>query len=185
MIEKPLIVNGTLLLAQPFMQDPYFEGAVVVVCDAEATFGFILNKPLHVMLGALLPDMKDCDFPIYYGGPVEANTLNFLHRHGDLITNSIPVMRGLWQGGSFDDVTFLISQGLIKKDDILFFIGYTGWSKDQLLEEVADKSWILAPGDLNYLFNNTNVEILWHEIMTNMGGHYEVLAKVPYTMTWN
>lgn len=179
------VKNGTLLLAQPFMEDPYFEGSVVVVCDAEATLGFILNKPLDITLGDLVPDLKGCDFQVYYGGPVEANTLNFVHRHGGLISNSEPVMRGLWMGGKFDDVLFLIKQGLIESHDILFFIGYTGWNPEQLAEEISEKSWILAPTDLNYMFNVDDPALLWHDIMQNMGGHFQVLSKMRYEMSWN
>jgi putative transcriptional regulator len=179
------VKNGTLLLAQPFMEDPYFEGAVVLVCDVDATLGFILNKPLDIKLGDLVPDLKGCEFPIYYGGPVEANTLNFVHRHGGLIAKSEAVMRGLWMGGNFDDVVFLISQGLIESHDILFFIGYTGWSPEQLTEEINERSWILASPDLNYMFNVDDPALLWHEIMHDMGGHYQVLAAMPFEMTWN
>jgi putative transcriptional regulator len=185
MAKEEIIKTGTMLLAQPFMDDPYFESSVVLVCDDESTLGFILNKQLDVRLGELVPDLMECTFPIYYGGPVEANTLNFLHRHGGLIAQSQPVMRGLWLGGSFEDVTFLINQGLIQEHDIMFFIGYTGWSEGQLKEELDEKSWIVTPGDLNYMFNVQRPGLLWQEIMHDKGGHFQVLAKMPYEMTWN
>jgi putative transcriptional regulator len=187
MQKDQLLKNGSLLLAQPFMEDPYFEGAVVLVCDKseEGTLGFILNKPLEIKMCDIMPGLKDCQFSINYGGPVEANTINFIHRHGGLITDSIPVMRGLWMGGSIDEVVFLINQGLIQENDISFFIGYTGWSNGQLHEEIATKSWIVTPSNLNYIFNVVEPAFLWHEILHNMGGHYQVLATMPYEISWN
>jgi putative transcriptional regulator len=179
------VKSGTVLLAQPFMEDPYFESAVVLLCDDEGSLGFILNKPLDLKLGDLIPEIAGCEFPVYYGGPVEGNTFNYIHRHGGLIGGSEKVMRGLWLGGDFDDVKFLINQGLIEQHDIMFFIGYTGWGANQLSEELTQKSWIPTPGDLNYMFQSEDPALLWHEIMTNKGGHYQVLANMPYEMTWN
>ncbi len=177
--------SGILLLAQPFMEDPYFENSVVLLCDDEGTLGFILNKPLDIKLGEIIPALAGCEFPIFYGGPVEGNTINFVHRHGGLISGSQSIMRGLWLGGDFEEVIFLINQGLIQESDIMFFIGYTGWSQGQLSEEIAEKSWIITPGDLNYMFQTKDPSMLWHEIMYNKGGHFQVLANMPYEMTWN
>lgn len=181
------IKTGMLLLAEPFMEDPYFGGAVILLCDEHenGTVGLILNKPLDLKIGDVVPDLAECAFPIGYGGPVEPNVLHFIHRQGGLIADSIPISRGLWMGGDFDEVVFLINQGLITQSDIRFFIGYSGWSVGQLGEELELKSWIASEGDLNFVFDAFEPAFLWHEIMNLKGGHYSVLATMPYDMTWN
>ena len=42
--------KGNLLIAEPFMQDPYFKRSVVLLCEHsnEGIVGFILNQSLGI-----------------------------------------------------------------------------------------------------------------------------------------
>ena len=68
--------------------------------------------------------------------------------------------------------------------NIRFFIGYTGWSDGQLLDEIDYGSWLLAKMDANYVFK-LKPEDLWQSIMTNKGNTFTVIAQVPEDFTWN
>ena len=72
------IEKGVLLLAEPFMEDPYFKRAAVLLCEnhPQGTLGFILNKPTQVRLEDVLEDFPPFDAPVYYGGPVQADRLH-------------------------------------------------------------------------------------------------------------
>ena len=44
----------------------------------------------------------------------------------------------MFWGGELEDVLQKCQSGQISSDDILFFVGYTGWEKNQLEKEIHD-----------------------------------------------
>ncbi len=171
--------TGKLLLADPFMMDSNFKRAVILLCDChhEGSLGFIVNKPMDIKVNELLEDFPEEDMNLYFGGPVAHDTIHFIHRKGDLVENSVEIDQGIYWGGDFDKVKFLLKNEVMTSQDIRFFIGYAGWSPGQLEEELAYKSWVLANMDKNYLFSGKNKE-LWSQVMNNKGGHFEVIANI-------
>jgi putative transcriptional regulator len=181
------LTAGTLLLAQPFMLDPNFRRAVVLLCDHEredGTVGFILNKPLSTKIEELIVDFPEFKGQVYYGGPVATDTIHYLHNQGDLIPDSIPVSPGIHWGGDFDQIKFLISSKIIEPKDIRFYVGYSGWSQGQLTEELNYGSWLLADMDPNYLYKTVSQE-LWEKVMDHKGANFSVIAQLPDAVVWN
>lgn len=181
------VQSGTVLLAEPFMIDPNFKRAVVLLCDHEredGTVGFILNKPLSMKVEELVSDFPEFDSEIYYGGPVANDTIHYLHNQGDLVPDSIPVSPGVYWGGDFEQIKFLISSKLILEKDIRFYVGYSGWSPGQLGDELKYGSWVLADMDPNYLFN-TKPRELWSRVMDHKGDNYTVIATMPDSLNMN
>jgi putative transcriptional regulator len=181
------IRSGQVLIAEPFMLDPYFRRTVVLLCEhhAEGTVGFILNKKTDLSIHDLIEDFPEFDGgQIYYGGPVSTDMLHFVHRKGDLLDDSIQVCRGVWWGGDFDQLKTFISNGLIEPNDVRFFVGYSGWSGGQLNEEMEIGSWVVGDMDANYAFKTPH-EKLWKNVMYNKGNTYEVLSEIPEDMVWN
>ncbi|RZK46652.1 MAG: YqgE/AlgH family protein, partial [Hymenobacter sp.] len=83
---------GTLLISQPFLGDPNFERSVLVLCrhhPAEGAFGLVLTRLTPATLGQVL-DLPPGEagpaaaLPLYVGGPVQPDTLHFLHQRADL-----------------------------------------------------------------------------------------------------
>jgi len=171
--------TGKLLLAEPFMLDANFKRAVILLCDChyEGALGFIVNKPMDIRVDELLEDFPEKEMKLYFGGPVAHDTIHFIHRKGDLVENSVEIANGIFWGGEFDKIKFLMKNEVITADDIRFFIGYSGWSPGQLEEELAYKSWILANMDKNYLFSGKSTD-LWSQVMNNKGGHFQVIADI-------
>ena len=137
--------KGHLLIAEPsIIGDLSFNRSVILLADhtSEGSVGFILNKPLKYTIKDLLPEI-DSDFKIYNGGPVEQDNLYFIHNIPDLIPNSIEISNGIFWGGDFEFTKELINTGVIKKKNIRFFLGYTGWDSKQLENEMQANSWIL------------------------------------------
>ncbi|MEO8582691.1 MAG: YqgE/AlgH family protein, partial [Flavitalea sp.] len=129
---------GILLIAEPFLKDPNFSRTVVFICDhhAQGSFGFVLNKKYGHNLGELMNNVNDVIIPLFYGGPVQMDTIHFLHRHPDKIPGSNEILNGIYWGGDFELAIQLIRSGEIDGNDIRFFIGYSGWAEGQLSEEL-------------------------------------------------
>lgn len=183
---KLLVKSGQILLSEPFMIDPYFRRAVVLLCEhhEQGSLGFILNKSIDIQVNDLISDFPAFEAEVFYGGPVQTDTLHYIHNVGDLLDDSLQVSKGVWWGGDFDKLKALITTDLIKPENIRFFVGYSGWSSGQLGEEMETGSWMTAPMDANYLFK-TKPQDMWSQVMYNKGNRYEVLADMPEHVCWN
>ncbi|MEP7321200.1 MAG: YqgE/AlgH family protein [Saprospiraceae bacterium] len=186
-IKSPKIKSGKLILAEPFMQDPHFKRSVVFLCEhnqKNGSVGFILNKPLNAKINDMVQDFPEIDAHLYYGGPVGTDTLHYIHNVGDLLEESVPVIRGVYWGGNFEKLKFLINQQLVGPQNIRFFIGYSGWTKGQLIEELHIGSWIMAEGDPNYVFK-INSNKLWKRVLDDKGNTFSVISDMPDQIIWN
>lgn len=178
---RPKIEKGTILLAEPFMLDPNFKRAVVLVTEhseKEGTIGFVLNKPIKMKVNSLVQDFPEIESYVYIGGPVANETLHYIHDSGHILDGSIPVSDGVYWGGDFEKLKFLIKSQLILPRNIRFFLGYAGWSQGQIFDELEYGSWVLAVMDPNYAFQSKH-RLLWNQVMKNKGGQYTVIAEMP------
>ncbi len=181
------IENGSLLVAEPFMLDPNFKRAVVLIVDyspTEGSIGFILNRSTPLKLSELIEDIDDFDAPVFYGGPVAENTLHFLHNVGSLIEESVKIAPGVYWGGHFESLKFLINQKLIQLENIRFFMGYSGWDSQQLQQEIQEPSWFIDQIDPNYIFKS-KPEHLWKEILEKKGDHYSAISQMDGDYIFN
>lgn len=181
------IDKGKLLVAEPYLLDPNFKRSVVLVTghsDDEGTIGFILNKPLKLNIDTLLSEFPEFNAEVYYGGPVSTESIHYIHRAGNILDDSQPIGNGLYWGGNYEKLKFLINSKLIKPQDIRFFVGYSGWDYGQLHEEMDRSSWFVAEFDTNYIFKS-NPKQLWKEVLQNKGDRYSVIAQLPDTFILN
>ncbi len=180
------IKNGVILLAEPFMLDPNFRRAAVLLCEhsPEGSLGFIMNRPTDTSIDQLIEDFPEFHSPVFWGGPVQTDTLHYIHNVGDLLDDSIRIADGVHWGGDFEKLKFLITSSLILPENIRFFMGYSGWDEGQLLDEMATGSWVPADMHPNYLFKS-KPEMLWQQVMYNKGDAYSVIAFMPDTASWN
>lgn len=173
------LLPGKLLIADPFLRDPNFMRTVIFLCEhkSEGSFGFVLNKKGDQLLGELIAGLEFSDFPVYYGGPVQLDTIHFLHQRPDLIPDGVEVIDGIYWGGDFELVTELVKENKLRPRDIRFFIGYSGWSEGQLQAEMEVKSWITCDSTRRLVF--TNVDDTWKAALRQLGGEYEQLINYP------
>ncbi|MBP6794809.1 MAG: YqgE/AlgH family protein [Saprospiraceae bacterium] len=184
---KIKIEAGQILIAEPFLEDPHFQRSVILLTEhyeENGTIGLVLNKPLRAKINELVVDFPEIDAQMYYGGPVANDTLHYVHNVGDLLEESIPILRGLYWGGNFEKLKFLIDKQLIGPENIRFFAGYSGWASGQLDEELNIGSWITSEGDSNYIFKVHHSK-LWKRILDDKGHTYSVISELPDQMTWN
>ena len=172
--------RGTLLIANPFLKDPNFSRTVIFLCEHsdEGSFGFILNKRFPRSLSELLPEANINDMPVYQGGPVQKETLHFLHQYPNLISGGQEVLSDIYWGGNFESLLINLRNNDLNKARIRFFIGYSGWSEGQLNDEMKEESWLTVKATRELIFE-TAPENIWKNSLKHLGGDYEMMINFP------
>ncbi len=171
---------GILLIADPFLKDPNFLRTVVLICehDEHGSFGLVLNKPIDFTLNQLLEGFDAFKLPVFSGGPMEAEKLFFVHQCPQLIPNAIELCNGIYWGGNFETLTALVKNKSIDLKKVKFFVGYSGWDKQQLEDEIEEKSWVTVQTTKDLVFNTTS-EAVWKESLIHLGGQYKMMVNFP------
>lgn len=184
---KDVVKAGKLLIAEPFMGDPNFRRSVVQLCEhgSEGSVGFILNKGVGMQVHELLDGFPEIPVEVFYGGPVQTDTIHYLHDKGDLLEGSLFVAPGIYWGGDFEKLRFLIDTGVMQPENIRFFVGYSGWSAGQLDEEMEIQSWLVGNTDQNYIFNLKKETDLWQTVLEAKGDRYGVIGQMKNQPIWN
>ncbi|RZP04499.1 MAG: YqgE/AlgH family protein [Flavobacteriales bacterium] len=180
-------VKGYLLVAEPsIIGDISFNRSVVLLAEynENGSVGFILNKPLPYNIKDFIPEINS-SMPVYNGGPVEQNNLYFIHKIPELIPNSIEISNGIYWGGDFKEITSLLQEDQIKNSEIRFFLGYSGWSNQQLEQELEVNSWVVSPNTYkNKILGETDASF-WKEKMIEFGGDYLIWSNAPEHPSYN
>ncbi|MCB0710525.1 MAG: YqgE/AlgH family protein [Chitinophagaceae bacterium] len=171
---------GILLIADPFLKDPNFIRTVILLCEhqQEGSLGFVINKQIEQTLDELISDLEGFKLPVYYGGPVQMNTIHFLHQYPQLIPDSVKVNNEIYWGGNFESVTALLKNNSIDPKKIKFFIGYSGWGYNQLNGELKEKSWLTVSASQALVFN-THYNEIWKNSLQKLGGQYKMMINYP------
>lgn len=170
---------GKLLIAEPLLEDPYFQRAVVYLCghNAEGSFGFILNKKLDKTLDYLIDPMNRKDIPVFLGGPVDNSTIHFLHRQGSILGGD-KIDDQYYFGGDFDLAISMLEKNKLDQNNIRFFVGYSGWGDFQLEDEIEKNSWLVA--DINKIpILTTPVDTLWKKSILTLKEEFHPLISLP------
>lgn len=173
--------SGRLLISEPFLKDPNFKRSVVFMVDhgVEGTFGFILNQPSVLLLKDLVPELAEANYPIFIGGPVEVETIHFIHRCYDKLNSGEKIAKDIYWGGNFEALKILLNNNSIAQHEIKFFLGYSGWSDGQLEEEIKENTWIVSDKYHQDLIFSQNEEELWREVIINLGDKYAHVSNFP------
>ncbi len=179
-------MKGKLLISQPFMIDDTFKRSVILITehDEEGTVGFILNKPVQLEIQSLFEAFPNFKARIGYGGPVGNDTIHYIHNVGELLSESQSVFDDLSWSGNFEELQTLIGEGAVLADNILFFIGYSGWSPGQLDDELKSGSWIVSETSAEHILAG-NFETLWKEVLKPLGDNFEVISEIPDSASYN
>ena len=173
--------KGHLLIAEPsIIGDRSFNRSVILLAEhnRDGWVGLIINKPLKYTIHDLVPEIK-ASFKIYNGGPVEQDTLYFIHNIPDLIPNSIEISNGIYWGGEYESTKELINNGKIGKDNIRFFLGYTGWEEHQLETEMQGSSWIITKNNYENKIIGKSPSHFWKKQIMELGGEYLIWYNAP------
>ncbi|MFP4018191.1 MAG: YqgE/AlgH family protein [Bacteroidales bacterium] len=171
--------RGRILISEPLLNDSYFKRSVVYLTEysANGSVGFVLNKPIDLSPNEVVKDFPKFNAPIYVGGPVAKDTIHYLHTVSDLIPNSVHVQGNIYWGGDFEKVKELISEGMITPEQIRFFLGYSGWSPNQLDEELKNNAWLVSELEASKIMAPDRD--LWEKVLQELGNKYKIWTNCP------
>jgi len=172
--------KGKILISEPFLGDYYFKRSVVLLAEhnEEGSFGLIINKPIEAKFNEVVQGFPEFDIPLYLGGPVQNNSLFYIHKLGEEIEESTEIMPGLFWGGDIEVIKEMITLRQISKDDIRFYIGYSGWASKQLDGELEKNSWLVSRIPIEMIFK-IHPDELWSKTVHDMGKAYRYWANLP------
>ena len=143
-----LPIQGSILIAEPFLQDAYFQRSVVLLIEhtEHGSMGFVLNKKTDLIVNSFFKEFAEFpEIPIYLGGPVSPNRLFFIHSLGDnIIPDALKINDYLYFDGDFNALKRYILNGHPIDGKVKFFLGYSGWTEGQLNHEIKRNSWAVS-----------------------------------------
>lgn len=172
------VTKGSLILSQPLMKDLNFERSIILICEhsSDGSFGYKLNDKLS-------PDSVTSDLNqiiksnLYIGGPVENSYLNFIHSSGQ-IKDSVKISDGIYLGGDLDSILESAKNNLSNLR-LKFFSGYSGWSPNQLDNEIEENSWIVINEFISNIIFDKIDEKFWTSFLSDKGGKNKLFSNYP------
>ena len=167
---------GQLLVSHPRMLDPNFHRTVILLSahDADSALGVVLNRPLGRTLGTNSPGFALtplAGIPLYQGGPVEQEKLILVAWHTRSQTGEFELQFGLEPDRAVDiaDVPGVTVRG---------FLGYSGWGKGQLENEMKHQTWFIAPA-AQYNLTAAEGPALWRMVLGSLDPELKLFADEP------
>lgn len=150
-------LTAILIVAQGVVEDPNFAGSIVVVMNnlAPAPVGIIINRPTPIAVSRLFPKIEPLSRVkdrVYFGGPVELDTVWFLLRAQAAPKGAIRVCDGVYVSSSRE----LLQQLLHRKQPmqgLRIFLGHAGWAPGQLQAEIQGGAWAPRRANAASIFN--------------------------------
>jgi putative transcriptional regulator len=151
-------LSAILLTARSALPDPDFADAVVLVMNnlGPAPVGVIVNRPTQVSVAELFPDLKRLAHvhdKIFFGGPVELDTVWFLFRAAKPPEHAIRTFGDTWLSADRDLLLTLLGRDK-PMDGLRIFLGHSGWAPGQLEAEIENGDWTLGHADPDAIFKS-------------------------------
>lgn len=139
---------GTFIQSTTLLDGDYFEKTIIYITESnkDGAVGYIVNRLFPRRFNELQEFSSSKAFPLYEGGPVDAEHLFFIHCRPDVIAGGKHVTGNIYVGGDFKQAVHCLNDGTITHKDIKLLIGYCGWDKGKLESEIAEGSWIVLDG---------------------------------------
>lgn len=182
---KAAATQGSLLVAEPFLTESYFNHSVIMLVDyndGEEALGLVMNNATGHTLDEYLDGVApQTDVPVYCGGPIGEDRMVFMHTLGETVFPGARLFApGLYLGGDFEAAIDYVNQGYPTEGFIRFFIGYSGWSAGQLNDEINEGVWAVtdAPAERDGLLR-LSADAYWHRTVRRMGDAYRPWRFFP------
>ncbi|MCP4994411.1 MAG: YqgE/AlgH family protein [Gammaproteobacteria bacterium] len=170
------------LIAMPRLQDSNFYQTVTYLCEhnSQGAMGIVINRPTELRLNDILDqleidtcDAKQCEQPIYAGGPVQTDRGFVLH-DGDSIWDSTLKITPEISVTTSKDILQAIARG-DGPAHALIALGYAGWGEGQLERELGENTWLDGPADQQIIFD-LKINQRWKAAAMLMGVDLNLLS---------
>jgi len=160
--------TGKVLVASRDLGDPNFAETVILLVhyDHQGVIGMMLNRRTKVPISRVLKEIKgakDISDPVYLGGPVEIPSVFGLLRTKDKVDGAEQVFGGVY----WISAKAALEKALSSHPEpgvFHVYLGYAGWTPEQLRAEVRVGAWFIFPADEQTVFNS-NPGSLWREMI--------------------
>ena len=173
---------GNLLISTPnILSDYYFKRSIVLITEINdrEVIGLIINKELDYNLSDIDSSVNAKKIKVFSGGPVNQDNLFFIHKEPKIIKNSRFCYDNLCFGGDYEKLIEMINnKELDWKNKVKFFSGYSGWTIEQLNEEIKEGSWIIDTKKNINVFEN-NVKYLWKNKIKKSNSEFKIWLNAP------
>lgn len=170
-------LTGKLLIAMPGMKDLRFHKSVIYVCahDENGAMGLVINNILPgIRFENLLSELnidtelkqEIKDIPVLNGGPVEGARGFLVHSKDFEQPDTVSVDETIGVTGTIDALRQVAKGDGPEK--MLFILGYAGWSKGQLDQELQQNSWLTVDADPLIIFHGKPEE-KWDKATRKLG----------------
>ena len=165
-------VAPVLLVSMPQMLDPNFARTVVLLAEygKHGAFGLVVNRqmtePAHKVIRAEPEIEIQKDVHLYVGGPVEPNRAWVLTGLRDLDDEALTIADGVYLSAAPASICRALKS--MPDPQVRLVIGYAGWGPGQLDEELAASAWLMAPVEVDLLFD-TPLHTMWETAIRRLG----------------
>jgi len=173
--------SNHFLISMPHINDPIFSKSLIYLCenDSKGSLGLIINKPMvsenavEILQKTGLEVLKPLP-EVYFGGPVNIQMGLVLHESEYEIEGTLKISNSIALTSNKQIVND------IKSGDgpniFRFSMGYAGWEKGQLEEEIGKGDWLLIPAEKKFVFSTPDID-KWQVVsaqhgidISNLGG---------------
>ncbi|MBR9728215.1 YqgE/AlgH family protein [Shewanella intestini] len=170
-------LQGSMLIAMPSLDDTFFERSVIYICkhNEKGAMGLVINRPVGIDVQNLLEQMELNPAPevafnlssqVVMGGPVSTERGYVLHSPQTGWSNSFQVSDFCMLTSSRDVLASLGSDN--SPQDYIVALGYAGWRKDQLEQELTDNTWLTIKATPELLYHIDHDD-LWQQATKALG----------------
>jgi putative transcriptional regulator len=163
---------GNLIIAPPAVKTTFWHKTTIIITEHhhQGSVGLVLNKRSELTIHAFGQQLGfEINQPghLYIGGPVNPQSLSFLHTNEWVSKNTMRI-NDRFSVSSAEDILPRMAMGDLPIKWRLF-LGMAGWSAGQLVGEIKgippwnhNTSWCLCSADLDLVFDSDDSDQWCH-----------------------
>jgi putative transcriptional regulator len=157
-------LHAILIVARDDLPDSTFTHSIVLVMNnlGRGPVGIIINRPTPTPVSRLFPNIErlaQVRDRVYFGGPIDLESVWFLFRAATLPKHAVQVCDGVYLSGDRELLLQLLGRSK-PMDSLRIFLGHAGWAPGQLEAEIERHDWTSKAAEMEAIFSG-NSEYPW------------------------
>jgi len=171
---------GKLLVVPRQSPDPSFAESVVLLVryTEDGTVGLMINRPTTLPVSDVLRDLKgssNYSQPLYAGGPVQVELVQALFQAPAGTQDAAHLFGNVYLVSKKLELEKALAAGKASRE-LRIYMGYCGWSRGQLENEVKRGGWYIFDGSDGLVFDS-NPSTLWSRMIARTELHVARLQR--------